>query len=94
MLLVIGAIETTDAGFGGDDGSSRVTVTTSCWPATGTTSSDVGDGDNVVLGDLGFVIAGLLMETSDPGFGGDDEITAGEGSTSCWRRRRRPRRRR
>jgi hypothetical protein len=35
---------------------------------------DVGDGDNIVLGDLGVVVVGSLMATTDPGFGGDDVI--------------------
>ena len=49
---------------------------------------DVGNGDNVVLGDLGAVRPASLAATSDPGFGGDDEITAGGGDRHRAGRRR------
>ena len=43
------------------------------------TSSMPVTADNVVLGDLGVVALRVLMATTDPGFGGDDEIITGDG---------------
>ncbi len=70
---------TSDPGFGGDDEIAAGDGNDIVLAGDGDDDVDAGDGNNVVLGDLGFVLIGFVMATTDPGFGGDDQIITGDG---------------
>ena len=73
------AVLTSDPGFGGDDEITAGDGNDIVLAGDGDDDVDAGDGNNVVLGDLGVVLVGIVMATTDPGFGGDDEIITGDG---------------
>ena len=92
LPITLGLVETTAFDDGGVDGITTGSGATSCWAATKATSSDAGQGNNIVLGDDGRIDYALtdtdasdidlIESTSTTVAGGADEITTGAARTS------------